>query len=104
MSRKNSETLEIEQARLLTNKLKWPEHEKNEKGTKPNNEYIKAVLKLKARNLPKSYHRSWFHKPNFFEIKGSTRKILKKGKSWKWKTDPEKDFNQTNRCLLKDHV
>ena len=88
------------------NKTKWPGHEINEKGIKPNEENVEAILKLKAPENTKDlksflgaiqYVAKFL--PKFSERTDRLRKLLKTNEPWKWGPEQETDFNRTKQML-----
>ena len=88
------------------NSTKWLGHEFDENGVKPNEEKVKAILKLKSPENTKDF-KSFRgaiqfmanHLPKFSDWTDRLRNLLKKNEQWKWGPEQETDFNRIKQML-----
>ena len=87
-------------------RTKWLGHEIYENGTKPNEEKVEAIQKLKSPNNTKET-KSFLGAiqdlaeflPKLSEKTERLRKLLKKNEPWIWGEEQEKDFKQLKQIL-----
>ena len=87
-------------------RTKWPGHEIDENGIKPNEEKVEAIQKLKSPNNTKELKSflgaiQYLAKflPKLSEKTDRLRKLLKKNEPWIWGEEQEKDFKQIKQML-----
>ena len=88
------------------NQTKWLGHEIDENGIKPNEEKVKAILRLKPPENTKELKSflgaiQFMAKflPKLSERTDKLRKLLKKKEPWNWGEEQQKDFGKINQML-----
>ena len=91
---------------FFINQTKWLGHEIDENGIKPNEEKVKAILRLKPPENTKElksflgaiqYMAKFL--PKFSERTEKLRKLLKKNEPWNWEEEQQKDFEKIKQML-----
>ena len=91
---------------FFMNETNWIGHEINENGTKPNEEKVEIIIKLKAPENTKDLKSflgaiQYLAKfiPKLSEQTDRLRKLLKKNEPWNWGPEQETDFNRIKQML-----
>ena len=88
-------------AEYFMKRTKWLDHEIDENGIQPNEEKVKAILKLNPPEITKvlksflgTIQNMEKFLPKHLERTGRLGKLLKKNETWNWGTEQDEDFGK----------